>query len=88
MRGTTVTVTDGASSDDQPRRVLLAVHTGRRDILELARSSAARLARGGIAVRVLEDEAEALAIDDAEVVAPGERAADGTAALRVRVLRR
>jgi NAD+ kinase len=62
---------------DQPRRVLFAVHTGRHDIVELARSSATRLARGGISVRVLEDEAAALDIGDAEVVAPGERAADG-----------
>ena len=62
---------------DQPRRVLFAVHTGRRDIVELARSSAARLVRGGIAVRVLEDEAHALDIPGAEVVAPGERAAAG-----------
>jgi NAD+ kinase len=57
--------------------VLFAVHTGRHDILLLARTSAARLMRGGIAVRVLEDEAEALGIEGAEVVAPGERAAAG-----------
>jgi NAD+ kinase len=67
-----------AVPEEQPRRVLFAVHTGRRDIVELARSSAARLARGGIDVRVLVDEAEALDIDGAEVVAPGEGAADGT----------
>ena len=35
----------------QPRRVLLTVHTGRRDIVALARSSAARLQAGGIVVR-------------------------------------
>jgi NAD+ kinase len=52
----------------EPRRVLLAVHTGRRDIVELARTSAARLLDGGILVRVLEDEAEDLAIPGAEVV--------------------
>ena len=50
------------------RRVLLAVHTGRRDIVELARSSAARLTAAGIVVRLLEDEAPALEIADAEVV--------------------
>jgi NAD+ kinase len=66
-----------AVPEEQPRRVLFAVHTGRRDIVELARSSAVRLRRGGIAVRVLEEEAPALAIDGAEVVAPGERATDG-----------
>ena len=41
----------------RPRRVLLTVHTGRRDIVELARTSAARLTAGGIVVRLLEDEA-------------------------------
>ena len=40
----------------QPRRVLLTVHTGRRDIIALARSSAARLQAGGIVVRLLENE--------------------------------
>ena len=50
------------------RRVLLTVHTGRRDIVELARTSAVRLMSGGIVVRLLEDEAEALDLDKAEVV--------------------
>ena len=44
------------------------MHTGRRDIVELARTSAARLIAGGIVVRLLEDEAPALDIPDAEVV--------------------
>jgi NAD+ kinase len=66
-----------AVAGDEPRRVLFAVHTGRRDIVELARSSASRLQRAGIAVRLLEDEAPALAIQGAEVVIPGEGAADG-----------
>lgn len=57
------------------RRVLLTVHTGRRDIVELARTSAARLLRGGIGVRVLEDEAPDLEIPGAEVVACDEGAA-------------
>ena len=47
------------------RHVLLAVHTGREDIVELARSSAARLERAGITVRVLEDEADDLGIASA-----------------------
>ena len=72
------TAADEREQDREPRRVLFAVHTGRRDILELARSAAARLLRGGITVRVLEDEAEALAIDGAEVVRAGEAAATGT----------
>jgi NAD+ kinase len=62
---------------DQIRRVLLTVHTGRRDIVELARTSAARLMAGGIVVRLLEDEAQDLDIPDAEVVAAGARAAQG-----------
>jgi len=59
------------------RRVLLTVHTGREDIVDLARTSADRLLRGGIGVRVLDDEAEALDIAGAEVVAADECAAQG-----------
>jgi NAD+ kinase len=78
VRGTNVTQPDrDAVPEERPRRVLFAVHTGRRDIVELARSAAARLARGGIAVRVLADESDALDLADAEVVTPGERSADG-----------
>ena len=66
-----------AVDHDGPRRVLFAVHTGRRDIVELARSSAARLQRAGIEVRLLDDEAGALAIEGAEIVPPGERGAEG-----------
>jgi NAD+ kinase len=51
------------------------VHTGRRDIVELARTSAARLIAGGIVVRLLEDEADALELAEAEVVAPDAEAA-------------
>ena len=57
------------------RRVLLAVHTGRRDIVELARTSAARLTAAGIVVRLLEDEAAALEIPGAEVVTADAEAA-------------
>ncbi|MBM7804549.1 NAD+ kinase [Geodermatophilus bullaregiensis] len=59
------------------RHVLLAVHTGRQDIVELARSSAARLARAGITVRVLADEAAELRIEGAEVVPTDAEAARG-----------
>ena len=59
----------------KPRRVLLTVHTGRRDIVELARSSAARLQDGGIVVRLLDDEARDLEIPGAEVVPADEKAA-------------
>ncbi|MBN1094574.1 NAD kinase [Blastococcus sp. TML/M2B] len=62
----------------QPRRVLLTVHTGRHDIVELARSSAARLQAGGIVVRLLEDEARELHIDGAEIVPADAHAARDT----------
>ena len=62
---------------DGVRRVLLAVHTGRADIVDLARRSAARLASAGLVVRVLDDEAEDLAIPGAEVVTFGPGAAEG-----------
>jgi NAD+ kinase len=65
-------------ADGGPRRVLFSVHTGRADIVDLARSSAERLLRGGIVVRLLAEEAEDLAIDGAEVVAAGPAAAEGT----------
>ena len=59
------------------RHVLLAVHTGRQDIVELARSSAARMAKGSITVRLLEDEAQALGIEGAQVVPADAEAARG-----------
>jgi NAD+ kinase len=71
-------VTEGANPQQEtPRRVLLTVHTGRQDIVELARTSAARLTAGGIVVRLLEDEATALQIADAEVVPADADAARG-----------
>ncbi len=60
----------------ETRRVLITVHTGRRDIVELARASAARLMKAGIAVRVLDDESPALGLDDVEVVPADSRAAE------------
>src|SRR3954447_25404717 len=71
------TTTDPASTGDEPRRVLLTVHTGRRDIVELARTSAARLMSGGITVRLLEDEAGELGIEGAEVCCADADAAKG-----------
>jgi NAD+ kinase len=65
----------GRSAPQDLRRVLLTVHTGRRDIVELARTSAARLQAGGIVVRILDEEAPALGIPDAEVVPPDASAA-------------
>jgi NAD+ kinase len=66
---------------EEVRRVLLTVHTGRHDIVELARTSAARLTAAGIIVRVLADEADALDITGAEVVP-----ADSTAALGAEIV--
>ncbi|MGY1810136.1 NAD kinase [Blastococcus sp. SYSU D00669] len=67
----------GWSAPARGRHVLLAVHTGRQDILELAQSSAARLQKAGITVRVLEEEAPDLAIGGAEVVPADAEAARG-----------
>ena len=70
---------EGTSTpQEEPRRVLLTVHTGRRDIVDLACTSAARLMAAGIVVRVLDDEAADLDIDDAEVVPADSSAAAGT----------
>ena len=69
---------EGTSApQEEPRRVLLTVHTGRRDIVELARTSAARLLAAGIGVRVLTEEADDLDIPGAEVVPAGPTAALG-----------
>ncbi|MGZ4506894.1 MAG: NAD kinase [Blastococcus sp.] len=67
----------GKAAPEQHRRVLLTVHTGRHDIVELARTSAARLIRGGITVCVLEEEAADLAIPGAEIVPADAEAARG-----------
>jgi NAD+ kinase len=53
------------------------VHTGRRDIVDLARTSADRLSAAGIVVRVLADEAGDLDIPGAEVEPADSTAADG-----------
>jgi NAD+ kinase len=58
----------GAWTPSGSRYVLLTVHTGRGDIVDLARASAARLGRAGITVRLLADEAPDLGIEGAEVV--------------------
>jgi NAD+ kinase len=72
-------VTQGivAPAGQTTRRVLLAVHTGRADIVDLARSAAARLTRAGIVVRLLDDEAEDMAVPGAEVCPFGPGAAEG-----------
>jgi NAD+ kinase len=78
VNGTSASPDACTPADGGPRRVLFSVHTGRRDIVDLARSSAERLLRGGIVVRLLAEEAEDLAIDGAEVVPAGPAAAEGT----------
>lgn len=50
------------------RTVLLVVHTGRSEAVEVARAVAKRLVEAGIAVRLLRDEAADLRIPDAPVV--------------------
>jgi NAD+ kinase len=66
-----------SAPQEEIRRVLLTVHTGRRDIVELARTSAARLTAAGIVVRVLAGEADDLDIPGAQVVAADSSAAVG-----------
>ena len=51
-----------APADGGVRRVLLAAHTGRADIVSLARTAAARLQSGGIVVRLLEADPPTLAL--------------------------
>lgn len=69
---------EGTSTErEEPRRVLLTVHTGRSDIVDLARTSAARLTAAGIVVRVLAEEADDLDIPGAQVVPADSTAADG-----------
>jgi NAD+ kinase len=46
--------------DPNPRRVLLLVHTGRDEALEVAREFCASLSRHGLTVRLMTDEAAAL----------------------------
>jgi len=69
--------TAACESGTGTRRVLLAVHTGRADIVELARAAADRLTGAGIVVRLLEDEAEDMAVPGAEVSPFGPGAAEG-----------
>src|SRR4051794_35399532 len=76
-RGGSVTEVETPTAQEGQRRVLFTAHTGRRDIVDLARTSAKRLMDGGIVVRVLEQEAEQLAIPGAEVAHADAEAAEG-----------
>ncbi len=59
------------------RCVLFVGHTGRREVLEAVLVAAKRLAAAGVTVRVLADQAPDMALPGAQIVAPGEQAADG-----------
>jgi len=59
------------------RCVLLVSHTGRADVVNAVRLAAARILSAGITVRVLADEADALAVEGADVVPGGADAAAG-----------
>jgi NAD+ kinase len=58
------------------RSALLVVHTGRRSAVTAGHELADRLTSAGLTVRVLDQEADALACSSAQVVGPG-HAADG-----------
>jgi NAD+ kinase len=68
-------VTDQTPGDD--RRVLLVVHTGRTEAIEVACAVANRLAAAGVRVRVLDTDAPSLEIAAAEVVPADSQAASG-----------
>jgi NAD+ kinase len=68
-------VTDQTSAD--VRRVLLVVHTGRAEAIDVGCAVATRLAAAGMRIRVLDTDAPLLAIDAAEVVPADQQAAIG-----------
>lgn len=59
------------------RTVLLVTHTGRREVLRSVREATDRFRAAGLGVRVLEDEAHALHLPDAQTVPAGPEAAQG-----------
>ena len=59
------------------RSVLLVVHTGRSDAVDRAREVAGKLASADVAVRVLDEEEDQLAIDGALVVPGDASSAEG-----------
>jgi NAD+ kinase len=61
----------------ESRSMLVVAHTGRENARLIARLVIERLAAAGIAVRVIEAEARALARADAEIVPGGPAAAEG-----------
>ncbi len=59
------------------REMLLVTHTGRSDVPVAVRAAAERFAGSGVTLRVLDDEAAALDLPDAKVVAASPSSADG-----------
>ncbi|HEU4948053.1 MAG TPA: NAD(+)/NADH kinase, partial [Kribbella sp.] len=59
----------------EPRRVLLVTHTGRELAVEVAREAHRLLTDAGMAVRLIGEEAEVLALEPAEVAYDPEKAA-------------
>jgi NAD+ kinase len=66
--------TDGGAGATSERTVLLVAHTGRPGAVAAARELAKRLAAAGLAIRVLESEADDLALPWAGVPAAGDAA--------------
>jgi NAD+ kinase len=64
-------------SGGNARRLLLVVHTGRPEAIQLAQDAAARLHRAGIEVRLLAPDAAVLGVPDAEVTDVSADAAEG-----------
>ena len=63
-------------SRDAGRSMLLVVHTGRPEAIQIARLVVERLRSAGVTVRVLETEADDLGCQDVIVVPPSPHAAD------------
>ncbi|WP_133804368.1 NAD kinase [Kribbella caucasensis] len=59
----------------EPRRVLLVTHTGRDHAVEVAREAHRLLTAAGLLVRLLGEEADALALDPVEIANDPEKAA-------------
>ena len=59
------------------RRVLLVTHTGRSEARTTAQTAVRALTDNGVAVRLAEDEAALLEVDDVEIVPPDTDAAKG-----------
>jgi NAD+ kinase len=59
------------------REMLLVAHNGRADVPVAVRKAAEQFASSGVAVRVLDDEADELGLAGANVVPAGPEAAKG-----------